>query len=414
LPSAAHVDAIQDRKELDALCANEQDLLALALGAPARQVIIRAQEIGPRTGWRDGYLSTEHGFCPPDYDESAGALARSAGRVWSDLCERMPGCVARGRVRESVAALPTVAGTEDVIPDRALWAAVVALGMMCSIYRYEENHHGEDGVRVAGQAHHRLHYDLAYDLGEELLGIPRTIALPYFQVSRRLGRTLPHLSFPDQASYNIRIRDPTSTYPYIARFDNTELRWSMFGERAEIAFLKGCADTSASFQHGPDAIAACQEHVMNRNIEGLLRELIRLKEILERMPNAFHSINTNPNSGENYVAASAWTRWGFFSAPLSKRCPAASGLQFPPYLVMDAFLGRKRYDSFLGAEGVHLRAWLPTNQRSFIAAIEYHYRVPEFVQQTGDPRLIGVMDGIVEAYTGELVRSVYFGSITSH
>ena len=81
---------------------------------------------------------------------------------------------------------------------------------------------------------------------------------------------------------------------------------------------------------------------MNRNIEGLLREMIRLKEILERMPNAFHSINPNPNSGENYVPVHQWVRWAKFSAPLSRRCPAASGLQFPPYLVMDAFLGRKK------------------------------------------------------------------------
>jgi sulfite reductase alpha subunit-like flavoprotein/predicted heme/steroid binding protein len=140
---------------------------------------------------------------------------------------------------------------------------------------------------------------------------------------------------------------------------------------------------------------------MNRNVEGLLREMIRLKEILERMPNAFHSISTNPNSGENYVPAQQWVHWGKFSTPLSRRCPAASGLQFPPYLVMDAFLGRKKYKSFLGIEGVHLRAWLPSNHRAFIAAIEYHYRIPEFVEQSGDPRLMGVLDGIVEAYTGE-------------
>jgi sulfite reductase alpha subunit-like flavoprotein/predicted heme/steroid binding protein len=50
---------------------------------------------------------------------------------------------------------------------------------------------------------------------------------------------------------------------------------------------------------------------------------------------------------------------------------------------------------------VHLRAWLPSNHRAFIAAIEYHYRIPEFVEQSGDPRLMGVLDGIVEAYTGE-------------
>lgn len=50
---------------------------------------------------------------------------------------------------------------------------------------------------------------------------------------------------------------------------------------------------------------------------------------------------------------------------------------------------------------MHLRAWLPSSHRAFIAAIEYHYRIPEFVKQTKDPRLMGVLDGIIEAYTGE-------------
>lgn len=361
----------------------------------------RAEEIGPRTGWIDGYLSREHGFCPPDYDESAGVLAKTPGRVWSDLCERMPGCVARGRVRESVAALLLVEGTEENIPNQALWAATVALGLLCHIYRFHDKYDGNDGVTSNHSKRTRPNCPMGDDLGEELVGIPLSIALPYYQISRRMGRALPHLTFVDQSSYNLKIKDTTSIYPYVARFDNTELRWPMFGEQAEIAFLKGVADTSASFQHGPDAIAACQEHVMNKNIEGLLTEMIRLKEILERMPNAFHSISTNPNAGENYVSAQKWVRWAKFSAPLSTRCPASSGLQFPPYLVMDAFLGRKKYNSFLGAEGVHLRAWLPSNLRAFIASIEYHYRVPEFVEQSGDPRLLGVMDGIIEAYTGE-------------
>ncbi|KAI2621760.1 hypothetical protein GGR54DRAFT_78796 [Hypoxylon sp. NC1633] len=401
IPSVREIDAAKTQAEIDAFNAREQDLLAVALGAPARQVMLRAEEIGPKTGWIDGYLSAEHGFCPPDYEEAAGALARTPGRIWADLCDRMPGCVARGRVQQSVAALPLVEGTKEVIPDQALWAALVSLGMLCSIYRFESKYDGNDGITSTRTKKKSPNVPMGDDLGEELVGIPRCIALPYYQVSRRMGRTLPHLTFPDQSSYNIKIRDPTSHYPYVARFDNIDLRWSMFGEKAEVAFLKGCADTSASFQHGPDAIAACQEHVMSKNVEGLLREMIRLKEILERMPNAFHSINVNPNSGDNYVPVHAWHRWAKFSAPLSKRCPASSGLQFPPYLVMDAFLGRKKYTSFLGAEGVHLRAWLPSNLRAFIAAIEYHYRIPEFVQQSGDPRLMGVLDGIVEAYTGE-------------
>ncbi|KAH6678759.1 sulfite reductase flavoprotein alpha-component [Plectosphaerella plurivora] len=398
IPPVEYTSAVAN---VDSLVVPDKELLAVALGAPARQVMLRAEAVGPRTGWKDGYLSTEYGFQAPDANASAGALAACPGRVWSDLCERMPGCVGRGRVRESVAALPLLRGTPDVVPDAALWAALVALGMLCSIYRYEEKNDGYDGVstRIPGSTSPPV--PMSDDLGPELEGIPRTIGLPYWEVSRRMGRAIPHLTFFDQASYNIRVRDPTSTYPYVGRFDNTDLRWPMFGERTEIAFLKGCADTSASFQHGPDAIAACQEYVMLRDVEGLLREMVRLKEILERMPNAFHSISTNPNSGDNYVSATEWVRWGKFSAPLSKRCPAASGLQFPPYLLMDAFLGRRRYDSFLGNEGLHLRAWLPSNLRAFIAAVEYHYRIPEFVKESGDPRLAGVLDGIIEAYTGE-------------
>lgn len=400
----AEIKEIQNAKgvkSLDNLNVDDRDLLAVALGAPARQVILRAEEVGSITGWRDGYLSTEYGFQPPDTSEAPGALRNSPGRVWMDLCERMPGCIARGRVRESIAALPIVEGTADVIPDKALWAALVALGMLCSIYRYEERHDGNEGINVAAKPLMLKGVPMSDDLGDEVKNIPRSIGLPYVQICIRMGRSIPHLTFFDQSSFNVDYIDPLSKYPYVGRFDNTRLRWGMFGDSAENAFLKGCADTSASFQHGPDAIAACQEHVMNRNNEGLLRELIRLKEILERMPTAFNTISPNSRSGENYVSPAEWVRWAKFSAPLSKRCPATSGLQFPPYLVMDAFLGRKKYDSFLGAEGVHLRAWLPSNLRAFIAAIEYHYRVPEYVKASGDPRLIGVLDGVVEAYTGE-------------
>lgn len=385
---------------IDTLPPSEHDVLAAALGAPARQVIIRAEGVGPKSGWKDGFLTAEYGFVPPDsMDSAVAALASSPGRIWSDLAERMPGCVARGRVRESISALPLVEGTEDVIPDAALWAALVSLAMLCSICRYEDKHDGHEGVSMKKSKKSQV--ELSDDVVEEVKGLPRSIGLPFFQISKRMGRPIPHLTFVDQSSYNVKIKDHNSVQPYVARFDNMDLRWPMFGDQAEIAFLKGVADTSASFQHGPDAIAACQECVMNRDNESLLREMVRLKEILERMPNAFHTISPNPMSGDNYVPANEWVRWAKFSAPLSKRCPASSGLQFPPYLLMDAFLGRKNYSSFLGAEGIHLRAWQPSNLRAFIAAVENFYSVPDYVMKSGDPRLMGVLDGIVEAYTGE-------------
>lgn len=178
-------------KSLDTLNMDERDLLAVALGAPARQVILRAEEVGPATGWRDGYLSTEYGFQPPDTNAATGALRNSPGRIWMDLCERMPGCIARGRVRESVAMLPIVECTADVIPDKALWAALVALGMLCSIYRYEERHDGNEGINVATKPLKLKGVPMCDDLGDEVLNIPRSIGLPYIQVCIRMGRKFP-------------------------------------------------------------------------------------------------------------------------------------------------------------------------------------------------------------------------------
>jgi hypothetical protein len=65
----------------DSLNPTDDEVLATALGAPARAVLLRAELTGPRTGWRDGHLSTEHGFCPPDPEASPRALAQSPGNL---------------------------------------------------------------------------------------------------------------------------------------------------------------------------------------------------------------------------------------------------------------------------------------------------------------------------------------------
>ena len=78
-----------------------------------------------------------------------------------------------------------------------------------------------------------------------------------------------------------------------------------------------------------------------------------------------------------------------------------SGLALPLFQLMDAFMGRVKYDSFLGAESFHVRSWLPMNVRAFIAAIEYHYPIHAYIRESGNPCLQGVFRGIVESYAGE-------------
>jgi hypothetical protein len=133
--------------------------------------------------------------------------------------------------------------------------------MLCSIYRYEDKNDGHEGVTL-NAATYRPNCEMGDDLGEELVGIPRCIALPYWQVSRRLGRSIPHLTFFDQSSFNMRIKNPASKEPYLGRFDNMEMRWPVFGERTEMAFQKGCADTSG--KPPPKALSALTDRVQHR------------------------------------------------------------------------------------------------------------------------------------------------------
>jgi hypothetical protein len=102
MPDAPARSVTNGLKNADVLQPEDEDLLAFALGAPARRILTRAEQIGPQTGWKDGYLSSAYGFLPPDESDAPVALRASPGRIWSDLCERMPGIVARGRMRQSI------------------------------------------------------------------------------------------------------------------------------------------------------------------------------------------------------------------------------------------------------------------------------------------------------------------------
>ena len=205
LPEAPPPEKTKPMANADSLNPSETDVLAMALGAPARRVLQRADALGPRTGWRDGYLSTHHGFCPPDPSAAPIALASCSGRVWSDLCTRLPGLVSRGKCREAILALPLVIGTPDVIPDAALWAAVVCLGILASTYRYEERNDGHEGL-VTGAAKSAFSNEAGDpDEEPETKGVPRVVTIPLRQICTRLGRPLPYLSQPDVSIYNFKV-----------------------------------------------------------------------------------------------------------------------------------------------------------------------------------------------------------------
>jgi hypothetical protein len=66
-------------------------------------------------------------------------------------------------------------------------------------------------------------------------------------------------------------------------------------------FLLCMAETHGCFTQGVEIIARCQEKVMLKDKEGLLRELVKLKAIVDQFAYVFGKISVNPNSGENFA-----------------------------------------------------------------------------------------------------------------
>ena len=81
LPMLPTKEKMNNLKTTDDLNPTDGELLALALGSPARRILTRAERLGRKTGWRDGHLSRYYGFCPPDPSSSATALARTQGTL---------------------------------------------------------------------------------------------------------------------------------------------------------------------------------------------------------------------------------------------------------------------------------------------------------------------------------------------
>ena len=66
-------------------------------------------------------------------------------------------------------------------------------------------------------------------------------------------------------------------------------------------FLLCMAEVHGCFQLGLESVTRCQEAVMNKDSENLLRELIGLKSIIDQLPFVFHKISVNPNAGEQFA-----------------------------------------------------------------------------------------------------------------
>src|SRR5690606_24782207 len=131
-----------------------------------------------------GSLSYTHGFLPPT--EPLRALPESH-RAWDEAAAAFPSLLRNYSVRRELEALPLLSA--DDLDDKYLVRASSIISIMAHLYWYSEPNEPEKGI-------------------------PQVIQRPWEEISQRLDRIAPHLSFIDLNTHNWHLLDPNLEQPY--------------------------------------------------------------------------------------------------------------------------------------------------------------------------------------------------------
>jgi ferredoxin-NADP reductase len=235
--------------------------------------------------------------------------------------------------------------------------------------------------------------------------LPESIQRPWDELAPRLGRPKPFLSYNDLIVYNWRLRDPGSPDPI--RVENLDLLVPTVGNEAERVFYLTQLEIIGQCTPIVGAVVRAQEAVLCGDGAGLEAELLLVLERLRHVTEiSFQKIDPNPLSA-TYVDPIVWaTTVAPFAVPIGEGTAGPSGTAAPIFHLLDIFLGRRRFESFLGKEILHLRQWFPEQHRTFLEAVD-EVSVRDYVGQSDDRALRGLFATALDAYAGP---KGYFGT----
>lgn len=338
---------------------------------PARAVLARATARAERDGHENrGFLSETHGFLPREAPRRA---LPPSHRAWDDTAAQLPELFRHLTLRATFDTLPVLPATGAALPDDALLRAAAVLGISAHAYFYADP-----------------------DPPDEL---PASITRPWQEVSDRLDRPGPNLSFIDLNAYNWRLRPGRADDGL--RVENLALLIPILGNEDERRFQMTPVEMLALFTPIVGASVRAQEAVAGADARALKRELLMIADTVEELTRSFAKVDPNPHS-PRYVNPVVW---GKTVAPLATPFqavdppPGPSGTAIPAFQLLDIVFGRHAHATTIGKETAVARQWFPAHWREFLSAAEA-ISIPAFVASHGDRALRGVFAEAREAYAG--------------
>lgn len=338
---------------------------------PARRVLLDATSRNERLGHENlGFLSEAHGFLPR---EPPLTSLPSTHAPWDEVAGRLPELFRNVTVRRVVADMPLLPGGEVDLADRYLLRASMILSILAHAYHYAEPQPPDR--------------------------IPTSVSRPWEQVSRRLQRPVPHLSFTDLNAYNWRLlhdRGPDSI-----RVENLALLVPIVGNEDERRFQMTPVEMQARMTPVVGGVVRAQEAAAADDSRTLKRELLLIADTLKEVTyRSFPKVNPNAYS-RLYVNPVVWGKTvAPLATPYDPDIPGPSGTAIPCFQLLDAFFGRHAYTSGVGRETARVRPWLPPHWRRFIDAAG-SISVAAHVDRHGTSVLRGAFHEALESYAGD-------------
>lgn len=335
----------------------------------AREVLQRAEQRREETFEIEGYLSEQFGLLPYHPPRTELPPSHSA---WDEMAAQLPELFRSVAGREALDEMPILPADEDSLPTWALWRASSLLGHFAHSY-----------VRVRP---------------DPPSSMPPSITQPWTDVCRRMHRSINLMTYDDLICTNWRLRDPEGP----RTLENMDVMTSTVGNREERMFYLIQVEAHARGAALVGAVVRAQEAVVAEDQEALERELAAMIDALDDATHqAFMKIDPNPYS-PTHVDPVVWAKTvAPFAVGISEGVHAVSGASAPLFNVLDAFIGRSKYDSVVGQHEAHnIQVGFSPNYAAFLDAVR-EISVSEFVVRAGTPALRGLWQTLLETYAGK-------------
>lgn len=339
--------------------------------APSQTILSQAGALNAQLGHENlGFLSEQHGLIPTARPLTSMPLSH---RDWDDLATQLPMLFRTLGVRGAVDELPLLRAGEDDLADRYLLRAAALLSIIAHSYVRSQQAVPAD--------------------------LPACVRVPWEDVSRRLRRPMPFLSYIDLIVYNWKVRDPDLADPM--RVENLDLLLPTVGTDEERVFYLTQVEMLAQCAPVVRSVARAQTAALNRDAAALMQELLSIIDRLQHVSDvSFQKISPNPYS-DTHVDPVVWAKTvAPFAVPVDADAAGPSGTASPLFHVLDLFFGRPGYESLLGHEMLKLRGWYPKHWTDFLSALG-HVSVSEYVRESGSRELRGVFQSALDAYASD-------------